>query len=335
MNSKKTRALHNALIEIFFTETIGSCHVETAVEFLERLPDRHIGQVLKLVRLISGSVSDLLAFSFMENVEEALGFLSCGQLEDWVTEALGIYEARGLQPAKDFFSNSKETTLRYSSRHVAMLRESASDLKLLSAGLTRKDLRFEAAPVTHTDTETVFAPNSYTLFAKLEENQLFYRVAIAHKCAQICCNSFLIPRSEILTAFPELFRGEKKPEESFGFLLMIDRLQALFTEKDVKALYCLFDTIRIETALLSEYRGLARNFSLLKARLCSRVEGQKIQFRPYERTLLFKIALWILHDYEDKSFPTGSAMEEEILALRNPGSTALDTARALNKYLLI
>ena len=335
MNSKKTEALHNALMEIFFTDTIGSCHVETAVEFLERLPDRHIGQVLKLVRLISGSVSDLLAFSFMENVEQALEFLSCAQLEEWVTEALGIYEAGGLQPAKDFLSNSRETTLRYSSKHVAMLRESASDMKLLSAGLSRRDLRFETGPVPHTDTETVFAPNSCSLFAEMGENQLFYRVTIAHKCAQIRYNSFLISRSAVLRAFPRLFEGEKRPAESFGFLLMIRRLQALFPEKDAAALYCLFDTIRIETMLLGEYRGLARNFSLLKSRLRARTEGQNMQFKPDQKSLLFKIALWVLHDYEDEYFPRQSGMEKELLALRRSGATALDAACALNKYLLI
>ncbi len=329
MDNKRSQALYNALLEIFFTDTIGSCHVETAVEFLERLPNEYIGPVLKLVRLISGSVSDLLAFSFIENVGEALRFLSCNQVEEWVTEALGIYEARGLQSAKDFFSKPAETTLSYSSRHVAMLKESASDMKLLAAGLSGRDIRFDSAPIPYTDMETVFAPASCAIFPTIEENHLFYRVSIVHKCAQLRYNSFLIPVEKIMAEFPGLFEKDGSSSESFGFVLLMKRLGDLFPEHDVKGLYSLFDTIRIERVLLGEYKGLSRNFSLLKSKLRERL-GQSL---PNHESMLMKIAWWILNDYAEGSFPKDSGMEKELRLLGLPSATALDSAKALSRYL--
>jgi nitric oxide reductase NorD protein len=327
MDDRKSQALYNALLEIFFTDTIGSCHVETAVEFLERLPREHIGPVLKLVRLISGSVSDLLAFSFMENVEEALKHLSCSQLEDWVTEALGIYEAKGLQPAKDFFSAPGETTLRYTSRRVAMFRDSASDMRLLSAGLSQRDPRFDSAPVPHTDTETIFAPHSCSMFPEMEENHLFYRVAIAHKCAQIRYGSFLMPRDAVASLLePYLVPGEKA-SESFGFIVLMKSLRKLYPQKDAASIYCLLDTIRIEHLLLSDYRGLSRNFSLLKARLREKAEKEGHDFQA--GGLLSGVALWILNDYRESFFPEDFPGPELLRRLVSGEPSALDSAEAL------
>ncbi len=328
--TKKSEALYSALLEIFFTDTIGSCHVETAVEFLERLSRKDIGPVLKLVRLISGSVSDLLAFSFMENVEEALKLLSYSQLEDWVTEALGIYEARGLQAARDFLSNPGQTTLRYSSMHVAMFRDSASDMRLLAAGLSGRDLRFEPGSMSHTDTETIFAPHSCTLFPDLEENQLFYRVAIAHKCAQLRYGSFLLPAGSVAEILPPSTH-EGPSSEPLGFILLMKRLNAIFPGRDVPLLYCLFDTVRIEGRLLSDYRGLSRNFSLLKARLR---HGMEVRNRDIEAMgLISRIGLWILNDYDPALFPEDFPGRELLLKLRTPESLAVDSARALHAYM--
>ncbi len=333
MDKSKSEALYNALIEIFFTDTIGSCHVETAVEYLERLPNRQIGPVLNLVRLISGSVSDLLAFCFMENAGEALRYISCKQMEHWVTDALAIYEAKGLQQAKDFLSNPAETTLRYSSRQVAMMVDAASDMKLLSAGLSGRDMRFEAAQVPHTDTETVFIPDSFTLFPDIRENQLFYRVAIAHKCAQVRYNSFLAPLPAVIETFPWLFEGVAPGASPPGIVMFIKALEARYPARDVARMYCLLDTVRIETRLLSDYKGLSRSFSVFKSALRG-LAGEDMMRQPETGDpFLVRLAGWILNDYRMESFPRGFGMEEMLVRLRNRDASALDSAMALERYL--
>ncbi len=331
MKTRKSEALYNALLEIFFTDTIGSCHVETAVEFLERLPRRHIGPVLKLVRLISGSVSDLLAFSFMENAQEALHFLSDSQLEGWVTEALGIYEAKGLQPAKDFLSNPRETTLRYSSRHAANFRESAADMRLLASGLSRRDLRFESAPVPHTDTETVYAPHSWVMFPAVEENHLFYRVTIAHKCAQIRYGSFLMPPGEVSAVLADHTGRRESSREPFGFILLMKRLQELYPDRDPAFIFCLLDTIRIESRLLSDSKGLSKNFSLLQPGFLRCLLEKNLSF--HSGCLLRRIGLWILNDYQEAFFPDDFTEQNLLRRLAGRNSSSLDSARAVCAYL--
>jgi len=333
MKDKKSEALYNALLEIFFTDTIGSCHVETAVEFLERLPSRQIGPVLKLVRLISGSVSDLLAFCFMENVENGLKYLSVRQLEEWVTDALGIYEARGLQAAKDFLSNPAETTLRYSSSKVVLLHEAASDMRLLAAGLSRRDVHFDSASLLATNTETIFAPSSCAIFNSREENQLFYRVAIVHKCAQIRYNSFLMPLEQVFSEFSHLFtENEEQHVEKFGFLAFMNRLRSLYPGMDMPSLYCLFDTIRIENVLLNDYQGLSRNFSLLKEKLRAQLNSLPVSDSRDGKGLLWEICLWILNDYQEKFLPGHDGLIPFLLALRSEQATSLDSARTLCAY---
>ncbi len=93
MDVSREEALKSALLNIFYTETIGHCHVDEAVEHLALLPSRTVGPVLSQVRLIAHSVSDLLAFTLIENAQKALRHLSLKQLGDWVEEGEIIADA--------------------------------------------------------------------------------------------------------------------------------------------------------------------------------------------------------------------------------------------------
>ncbi len=263
----RDQALEQALLNIFFTDTIGSCHVENAVEFLRVLPNKKIGPVLRLVKLIAGSVSDLLAFSFMENVERALEFLDVDELEAWVTEGLSIYESGGLQPAKEFFGNPEATTQRFvRQNHLATLEEASFNLRMLASGLSERNISFQIASRPFTDTETIYLPDSFAFFQSQDKNMLFYRVATVHKCAQIRYDSFLYPLAHLKGLFPELDWPKKAFDENQkpGVVTLLKLLKKRYPHLDVEGLFCLVDSIRIEKRLSREYQGIGRDVRRLK-----------------------------------------------------------------------
>jgi len=328
--SNRDQALENALLQIFFTDTIGSCHVENAVEFLRPLPNEKIGPVLRLVKLIAHCVSDLLAFSFMENVEQALEFLTVEQLEDWVTEALGIYEASGLHPAKDFFSNPVETTIRYSNRrHVATLEDSSASLYMLACGLSKRNIRFAPGRYPATDTETVWLPASFSLFPSQEQNRLFYRVATVHKCAQIRYGSFLCATDKLVQALSGLSLPQIKDKDRPGVPVAIDLLEALFPDMEVTSWFGLLETIRIEQRLASHYKGIARDIFTLKNLLQKKFEtrGKRIG------GLAGDFCRFVITDFVDPTQIKDSDIRNLAMRLARPESTVADTLLLLKNVL--
>jgi len=287
----REKALEQALLNIFFTDTIGTCHVENAVEFLRQLPNHQIGPVLRLVKLIAGSVSDLLAFSFMENVEKALKFLNVDELEAWVAEGLSIYEARGLQPAREFFSSPEVTTRRFGSdNQAASIEEAASSLRMLACGLSGRNISFKVASVPSTDTETIFLPGTLCLFPDLEQNMLWYRVATAHKCAQIRYNTFVFPAIRLKSLFPEL-PWPRDLEKGHGIPLLIKLLKGKHPDTDLESLFCLIDTIRIERILCRKFKGIGRDIRGLKKLIASKA------LIPSPDNSVQEIARYILDDF--------------------------------------
>lgn len=133
-------ALRQALIGIFFAESIGDWHVDNAVEQLSKLPGERIAHVLSLVRLVSTTVSDLLAFTFMENVADASRVLDDAKLDEWVRGAMAIYESGGLYAARSYLGDVAGTTAPLSSSDRACdTAQTWVHLHLLLAGLTGRD----------------------------------------------------------------------------------------------------------------------------------------------------------------------------------------------------
>ncbi len=327
---KRDEALKQALLNIFFTDTIGSCHVENAVEFLRPLPNDKIGPVLRLVKLIACSVSDLLAFSFMENVERALSFLSVDQLEEWVTEALSIYESKGLHPARDFFSNPQETTLRYGGeRRVATLEETSLGLSMLACGLSGKSVVFKPSRMPSTDTETIWMPGSFSLFPSRQDNRLFFRVCAIHKCAQIRYKSFLCPEDRLKGLFPEL-KWPEKGERPPAVVLLLRLLKEQFPETDVEACFCLADLIRLEQHLSREFKGIARDMDLFKRLILERYQGE---IRGLSGPV-GELVRFIIYGFKDESLIQDPDIRGHALALCRPESSVLDTFCLVRQLLL-
>ncbi len=304
----RKRALESALMEIFFTDTIGHCHVEEAVECLLSLPSPAIKEVLNQVRLVAYSVSDLLAFSLMENVEEALRFLPLHRLGDWVKGALDAYESGGLQEAKEFLENPSTTALAYScSPSVATLEAFVPGIKLLAAGMTGASREIKPAPAPFTDGLRLFLPPSLATLPTRDENMLLYRVMAVMACSQLRYRSFHLPMDDTVSALG----GDilEKPDSAMELLLS----RAEGREEEFVALFCALEEVRMTPLLKREFPGLYAEIRVLKERLVDAVP------LPSPSSLGPAIALWLLSNGKRLERPL-KPWVEELEGLKGHGS---------------
>jgi nitric oxide reductase NorD protein len=314
-------ALKEALLEIFFTESIAGCHVETAAEILSDLPKEKIAPVLSMVRLISYSVSDLLAFSFIEHAADALKVISIENLEDWVEEAISIYESEGLYPAQKYLSRAEETALKFADeRRAASIDEASKTLKLLMTGLSGRDLQVKEKEIICTDMENIYAPRVYSRFEEQEKNRLFYKVLFVHKCSQIRYRSFHVPLDELSEKWPvSSFLSLENEEQVTGIEIF---LKKVLDFKESPVLYALLDTIRIEARLETEFPGLARDLRHFKHEL----KKEYKDFKPYG--VIPNIIFWMLNHYEEPLKGVDSSVKKVLLGLMEPEKSAVHSGLA-------
>ncbi|WP_161939949.1 nitric oxide reductase activation protein NorD [Dissulfuribacter thermophilus] len=347
-NLKTEQALRSALLEIFFSENIGHYHVDQAVESLLKVPKRDIGPVLSLVRLIAYSVSDLLAFSFIENVPRALEFLDTNQLRDWVTGALAVYEEQGLHPAEDYLARPEETSLQFCrANQFVSLDEVASRLTLLVTGITGKIMPIKKGDRLFTDTEKIYLRDHLSLFPSRQDNELLLKIMILHKCAQTRYASFNLPLLPSDTLKTPKSNALTVDHENTGIFVFLKNLH-----KDIEVasrLYVLVDTVRIEAALKRDFPGIFRDLNRLKQTL---ILGMQKSFENNSSPVL-KLASWILQGYhpiDQLDIPpemrrmlseliqpwataSQSAVVAKFLAGSNELETALDEAEKILPYI--
>ncbi len=314
-------ALRAALIEIFFAESVGGCHVDTAVEHLLRVSRKRTARVLSLVRLISSSVSDLLAFTFLENVNEACGLLADEGLEAWVRGAIAIYESEGLHAARSYLARVSETALPFSSSDRARTREQVVHrLRLLISGLAGRDMAFRTSEVKYTDTETIHAPEVFSRFADGDANELHARSALIHACCQVRYRSFHLPQSLVHTRIQALSLPSVDDPERAGIQVFLELLADAIGREEAFRLYALVDTIRIEARLRREFPGLDRDLARFKAIL--RRESPDLPAEPP----ISRLMTWILEGYP-ALYPWPDEEEQEAAErLCGPTSLAVDSA---------
>ncbi len=316
------QALRSALLEIFFSESIGHYHVDQAVESLLKVPKCDMGPVLSLVRLIAYSVSDLLAFSFIENVSRALDFLDTSQLRDWVTGALAVYEEQGLHPAEQYLSRPEETSAQFTgANQVVSLDDMALRLTLLVAGITGKAMSIKKGQALFTDTEKIYAPGHLSLFPSARENELLLKIMILHKCAQTRYETFNLPLPAPDASNIPKFDAFNIDRENTGIFVF---LKNLHDDIEIASrLYVLVDTVRVEAALERDFPGIFRDLNQLKKALRLRVE-KSLEKDP---SPILKLVSWILRGYPQvDQLDIPSEIRKGLSKLLQPGATAIQSA---------
>ena len=331
-NKRVFNALRSALLDIFFTENIASYHVDSAAETLARLEKKHIKTVLDLTRLIAFSVSEILAFSFIENVGNAIQNLDYKGLEDWVKAAIQIYESEGLQPAKEFFEKTHETSLSFGlTSEAASFEQVVPSLLLLAVSLTGREVRFKTGSIPWTDTNTIFAPRTWNEFPQKGLNELFFRVAITHKCFQIANHSLLLPKKKLMQLLDALNLDDHDEgmKAATGLEALFISLRAVSDQEDIAALYSLVETIRNENIINKEYPGLSRDLKLFKEAL-REFGSSKVQELESEPGLIVK---WVASHYSSSLAEMDIDLQNELADLTQPKATSLDSALCTSKLL--
>ncbi len=325
-DDKVFKALRSALLDIFFTENIASYHVDSAAEILAGIDRRHIKIILELVRLIAYSVSEILAFSFIENVGYAIHLLDYQGLQDWVKAAIQIYESEGLQPAKDFLQNAGETTSSFGlSSEAAAFDQVSPHLLLLAVGLTGREVRFKNGTIPWTDTETIYAPRIWNKFNDKRLNELFFKVTVIHKCFQIANHSLLLPIEKVTAMFQSSTESHRRGDETrcpTGIEAFLQSLEPAAEQRDGASLFSLMETIRNEAAIARDYPGLYRDIGTLKGALCAMCNKGS----PARLTGPLSILSWVTGHYAGQPNLGDSSLEQRILRLRQKEATALDSS---------
>lgn len=321
-NHQSQDALCSALLEIFFTDTIGHYHVDTAAEALSRLPRDLVAPVLSQTRLIAWSVSDLLAFSFLKHAEEALKVLTTDQLVDWVRGALAVYEAEGLRPAERYLADVHETSLLFAdTERAACLEDAAKRLHLLTVGLTGQDLPIRPSDTICTDTASIFAPRTLVRLSSAEANRLLYRILVVHKCAQIRYRSFHMPLPALEETLPEDLARRLEPDPARKTVGLEALCSVLPCREKAGLLLALVDTIRVEAAIADDFPGLWQGISQLKA-LLRQGRCPARRNSPPASSLI----AWILGNYDAQGPCLETPLRQEVLELRAPRVSALKSA---------
>ncbi|GIW06975.1 MAG: hypothetical protein KatS3mg060_1780 [Dehalococcoidia bacterium] len=127
-------------------------------------------------------------------------------------------------------------------------------LGLFTIGLAGTPIPLKAArpndPSPFTDSTTIYLPPSVAEFPDLERDFRLYKLMVAHQWAQIAGGTFEAPNSFVALSDPEL----------------------------AIELYHTVESVRIESQLSSQFRGMASDF-------CRGQGGRRCQAAPAERAL--------------------------------------------------
>jgi len=322
----RSELIRQSLLDIFWTEIVGYqkyYHIDTVADMLAAMPVNRIDNVFSIINYLATSISHLLAFDFIDNVYEAMELLDNEQLNDWVREAVSIYEAEGLVPAQKYLNSVHETAIKFTSRErVATCEDAQKKLKLLMAALTDKEIEIKNSEQIFTDSHTIYAPRVFAKFPDYNANFLFYKCLTVHKCAQIRYDSFILPLMQTKEIIRNLcnFNEISESENLSGFELVFMPFPQW---ENAFYVFSLIDTIRIENFIKNEFSGLNRDFKNLK-----------IILEKYAKDELFgkfgvlaRLIKWVLSHYPPETPLIQDNLNEKILSLTKPDATPLNTAK--------
>ncbi len=136
-----------------------------------------------------------LAYQFAALAPQALTLLGPEGTEEWLVDALDVYDRQGLYPACATLKALPSFVEQYRNRErCARLDEVAPALELFLCGLSGRRLRIAPAEVATTDTETVYLPPFLARFPTRAQNFQLYKATAAHLWAQSRFGTFNLPR---------------------------------------------------------------------------------------------------------------------------------------------
>ncbi len=167
---------------------------------------------LKWVEIIAKTNAEM-AYQFAAHVPEAFRLMDPALIEDWLIQAMDVYDRQGLYPGCAALNDvaAYATQAAAASRRVS-LEKVENVLALFVQGLSGRVLRLAAADEAYTDTETLFLPARIGRFPARADNFRLYKATAVHLWAQTRFGTFRAalqgrPLSEALARFPDPARA--------------------------------------------------------------------------------------------------------------------------------
>jgi nitric oxide reductase NorD protein len=187
-----------------------------------------------------------MAFLFAAQAPEALRRLSLAGLEDWVIQAMDVYDMHGLFPACTVFRRVVEFAAEANAKVNGIAFEEISGvLELFVRGLSGRPLKIECADEVYTDTGTLFVPPRLSLFAERHDNFRLYKALVTHLWAQVWFGTFRL--------------NPEDPEAQVRFLARFD------DPGQAQRLFHALETMRLDAHIAVELPGLYRDLRELDA----------------------------------------------------------------------
>ncbi len=215
-------------------------------------PDQEF--VLRWVDIIAKTNAEL-AYQFARRTPDALKTLDTSGIEDWVIQAMDVYDSNGLYPAVAALDELPQYTQELQARvNGVRFDDVAGIIHLFLQGLSGRELRLKASEGVYTDTQTLFLPARLTLFREARDNFRLYKAMAAHLWAQTWYGTFRPPAGE-------------KYHASAG-RLRLSQVSADYEDpaKAVRVFHAL-ETVRLDARIGAELAGLRREMTQLQDKL--------------------------------------------------------------------
>jgi len=281
------------------------------------------------------NVQPELAFHFLLKFPRLLQSIRVEDLGKWVSIALDIYDAHGLEPARDFVLglDSHPAFQRHWGRGVAFQDVYGVLLHYLHA-LGREDISLQDGSVHYTDIQTIYVPDRLSVHSDERSNFSLYKIMVTHKFAQIRLGTYFLDMNKLkglALQLKEQYHQAIPPNLPSDLAYFLH----LFPNPTLAGdLFLLGDTLRIERWFADNLPGLYRDLSNMKKELGHRKRTS--QSMPPRSQVMESLAWDLLSG--GQSAGVGSVIQETtnrvrdlLLTCYGPGRRVEDVAEVVAK----
>jgi len=252
---------------IYFQEDLEEAGLAQA---LEQNPFEIAQMIFQNAKMLA-SIKPELAFHFLRSASDLLNVIRPEKLGEWVQACLQIYDAEGLNPARQFIVKQKDHSAFQFQRNGVSFEKVSGILQNFLYGLGGSDISLEINDESYTDGLSIFVPETISLFPDRTWNFFLYKVLITHKMAQLKLGTYRFKCWETLP-FESCLKDTSEPVQ--GFRSDLSRFFHRFPEPQLaRDLFLLGDTLRAESWIRHHLPGLFRRLGLLKKKLAFMKKG--------------------------------------------------------------
>ncbi len=196
--------LEDLLDDILWSEVSSK---RSAAEQLQRLDRTQQEFVLHWVETLEKD-NIACARQFLTHAYDALSELQTADVEAWIIQGLDVYDRSGLYAAVEVFKNVDQFLERTRIAKVgASLEEHAGILERVVLGYSGRRLKLQAGESIYTDTETLYLPETASLFDTPEDNFHFLKAAATCLWAQTRYGTWRLDVLERLSGYADAERA--------------------------------------------------------------------------------------------------------------------------------